>query len=95
MSVEQVAAGGHGHQDRDAFVRARPDDLAALETRTGAFTELNVQAGYRAQVGKTELSLFARGSNLLDETQRRHVSLVKDLAPRPGIAGLIGVRLRY
>lgn len=71
------------------------DDLAALETRTPGFTELNVQVGYRVNVGDTELSLFARGSNLLDETQRRHVSLVKDLAPRPGIAGLIGVRLRY
>lgn len=73
----------------------RSDDLAALETRTGAFTELNVQAGYRVHVGTTELSLFARGSNLLDDTQRRHVSLVKDLAPRPGIAGLVGLRLRY
>lgn len=71
------------------------EDLAALETGTGAFTELNVQAGYRATVGKTELSIFARGSNLLDETQRRHVSFVKDLAPRPGIAGLVGIRLRY
>ncbi len=71
------------------------DDLAVLETRTPGFTELNVQAGFRAAVGATELSVFARGSNLLDETQRRHVSLVKDLAPRPGIAGLIGVRLRY
>ncbi|MGR9090227.1 MAG: TonB-dependent receptor domain-containing protein, partial [Gammaproteobacteria bacterium] len=73
----------------------RQDDLAELETRTPAFTELNVQVGYRLSLRRTELSLFARGSNLLDETQRRHVSLVKDLAPRPGIAGLIGVRLRY
>lgn len=72
------------------------DDPAALETRTGGYTMVNLDAGYRWRLaGETEATVFARGTNLADQTARRHVSFVKDLAPLPGIGGLIGMRVRF
>ena len=37
----------------------------------------------------------ARGTNLANEDARRHTSFVKDLAPLPGISGLLGIRASY
>jgi len=81
---------------RLAVVRVtEQDDNARLETPTDAYTDLNVQVGYTIPAGGVEAYVFARGTNLLNETQRRSVSFVKDRAPRPGIGGLFGVRIRY
>ncbi|MEX2482214.1 MAG: TonB-dependent receptor [Gammaproteobacteria bacterium] len=72
------------------------DDLAALETSTDGYTMINLDAGYRWSLGgQSEATLFARGINLTDETARRHVSFVKDLAPLQGAGALVGVRLRF
>jgi len=72
------------------------DQPAALETRTGGYTMINLDAGYRWRLaGESEATLFARATNLADQTARRHVSFVKDLAPLPGIGGVIGMRVRF
>ncbi|MDA0824558.1 MAG: TonB-dependent receptor [Proteobacteria bacterium] len=72
------------------------DDLGALETETDGYTMVNVHAGYTVPLGNDRsLTFFARGTNLADEEARRHTSLVKDLAPLPGISGLIGIRAKY
>ena len=39
--------------------------------------------------------LFARATNLADQTARRHTSFVKDRAPLPGIGGVLGARLEF
>jgi iron complex outermembrane receptor protein len=39
--------------------------------------------------------VFLRGSNLLDEELRRHVSPLKDYAPLPGVSFLLGVRAGF
>lgn len=73
-----------------------PDNVAPLETDTDGYTMVNLDAGYTLRVaGKSEVTLFARGTNLADETARRHTSFVKDLAPLPGASGLVGVRARF
>ena len=72
------------------------DNPAALETDTDGYTMVNIDAGYvlsNSQLG--EVTLFARGTNLADETARRHTSFVKDLAPLPGVSGLVGARIRF
>jgi iron complex outermembrane recepter protein len=69
---------------------------APLETPTDGYTMINLDAGYTWRVaGGTDLTVFGRGTNLADQTARRHVSFVKDLAPLPGVAGLLGVRLAF
>lgn len=72
------------------------DNSAPLETDTNGYTMINLDAGYvlaRANIG--EVTLFARGTNLADDTARRHTSFVKDLAPLPGRSGMVGIRARF
>ena len=74
----------------------RQDDSAPLETETDGYTMVDLDAGYqfsRSDLG--EVTLFARGNNLADETARRHTSFVKDLAPLAGRSGMVGLRARF
>jgi iron complex outermembrane receptor protein len=56
---------------------------------------LNLEASWRQPVGAAGLSVFLRGSNLLDEEARRHVSPLKDYAPLAGRAISGGLRLEF
>ncbi len=71
------------------------NDTAPLETDTDGFNMLNIYASYTYEVDGTEFTVFARGTNLLDEEVRRHTSFVKDLAPLPGASGIIGIRSSF
>ena len=72
------------------------DEVADLETKTDSYTLVNVHAEYRIPLGgQRTINLFARGTNLANETARRHTSFVKDLAPLPGRSGTIGLRLAF
>ena len=67
--------------------------VAAFESPTRGYT----LAGFDLEwtVGSNpnaNVSLFVRGSNLLDEDARRHASLVKDIAPLPGRNVTFGLR---
>ncbi len=75
---------------------AAQNEIARLETPTGGHTLLDAYAEYVVDLpADAELTLFARGSNLLNETIRRHVSFLKDVAPLPGAAALVGMRMRF
>ena len=50
---------------------------------------------YTTPVGHTTLTLFLRGTNLLNEEERNHVSFLKDLAPLAGRGALAGAQLRF
>ncbi len=71
------------------------DSTAPLETETGGYHLLDIQADYRFRMGGNTVTLFARASNLLDEEIRRHVSFVKDQAPLPGRSGIFGMRVAF
>ncbi|MEQ8662764.1 MAG: TonB-dependent receptor, partial [Gammaproteobacteria bacterium] len=72
------------------------DDPARLETRTDGYTMVNLDARWTRRAGSLgELELFARATNLADQTARRHASFVKDLAPLPGVGAVLGARLRF
>lgn len=71
------------------------DRIADGERRTEGYTLLNLEASWRQPVGAAGLSVFLRGSNLLDEEARRHVSPLKDYAPLAGRAISGGLRLEF
>ena len=69
------------------------DDVGRLELETDGYTLLSVYADYHLQVGgESEVKLFVRGDNLLDEEIRNHTSLLKNYAPEPGRAITVGLR---
>jgi iron complex outermembrane receptor protein len=71
------------------------DDVAAEETPTEGGTLLGAEVSYRWDRGGTGVMVFLRGSNLLDEELRRHVSPIKDYAPLPGASVLLGIRAGF
>lgn len=66
-----------------------------LETPTKAYTMLNADVTHTRQWGKRELTVFVKGSNLLDAEARNHVSVAKDVAPLPGRSVGIGATLTF
>ena len=74
---------------------ARQDDVAAFELPTDAYTMLDVSLTWHVDVGASHIEVFARGENLLDEEARNHLSVIKDVAPMPGIGVTGGIRARF
>ena len=70
-------------------------DPAPLETATDGYVMIDADVGYRVELAAATLDLFARATNLADQTARRHTSFVKDRAPLPGIGGVLGARLEF
>lgn len=73
----------------------RQSQVAALESGTGGYVVLDM--GLRRDIGWAGMdsSIYLRGTNLLDETARRHTSFLKDRAPLPGRAVTVGISLSY
>lgn len=72
------------------------NDAGRLELETDGYTLLSVYADYHVQFGSdSEVKLFVRGDNLLDEEIRNHASLLKNFAPEPGRGITLGLRYEY
>ncbi|MEO0975276.1 MAG: TonB-dependent receptor, partial [Pseudomonadota bacterium] len=72
------------------------DDVAEFESQTDGYTMFNLDLAVTvARSSQVPVELFLRGTNLLDEEARRHVSFVKDLAPLPGRNFTLGLRGRF
>ena len=72
------------------------DDVGRLELETEGYTLLSIYADYHLPLGSdSEVKLFVRGDNLLDEEVRNHTSLLKNYAPEPGRAITLGFRLEF
>jgi iron complex outermembrane receptor protein len=65
---------------------------AEFETATDGYTMLNL---YLSKELGSNVELFLRGTNLLSEKARNHVSFIKDVAPLPGASAMAGVRVRF
>jgi iron complex outermembrane receptor protein len=65
---------------------------AEYETSTDGYTMLNLYLS--KEIGEN-VELFLRGTNLLSEKARNHVSFIKDVAPLPGASAMAGVRVRF
>ena len=72
------------------------NDVGRLELESDGYTLLSVYADYHLQVGaQSEVKLFVRGDNLLDEEIRNHTSLLKNYAPDSGRAITLGLRYEF
>ena len=71
----------------------RQDEVAAFETATDAYTDVDAHLGWHLDLDRSHVELYLRGRNLLDVEQRLHTSFLKDQAPLPGRAFEAGVRV--
>lgn len=77
----------------NAFHVMRQNRVAELETSTPGYTLLNVDLSYRIKETKSNgIKIFLQGKNLLNEEVRVHTSFLKNFAPLPGIAAVIGLK---
>ncbi|MEX2469846.1 MAG: TonB-dependent receptor, partial [Pseudohongiellaceae bacterium] len=82
----------HLHATR-AFAQ---DDEGELELPTDAYTSVSLYADYHwLLAGDSELTVFLKGDNLLDEEIRNHASFLKNYAPEPGRGFRVGLRFEY
>ncbi len=66
------------------------------ETSTPAYLLLNIGTQYKiASFAKSEVLLFARGKNLLDENIRSSVSYLRNFSPEAGRSAEVGIRVSY
>ncbi len=72
------------------------DDAGELELPTDGYTLLSFYADYHWPVANdSELRVFLRADNLLDESVRNHTSFLKNYSPEPGRSVQLGVRFEY
>ena len=75
---------------------AEQDDVSRFELATDGYTLLSLYADYHIGVGgDSEVKLFVRGDNLLDEEIRNHASMLKNFAPESGRGVTLGLRFEY
>jgi iron complex outermembrane receptor protein len=72
------------------------DRVADFETKTPGYDLVNLDASWLImQSGNTDLELFLKGHNLLDEEIRNSTSTLKDRAPQIGRNFIIGLRAHF
>ncbi|SJM91359.1 TonB-dependent receptor [Crenothrix polyspora] len=66
------------------------------DTNTSGYLLLNLQTQYRlASFHDSEVLLFAKGKNLLDENIRNSTSYLRNFAPEPSRSAELGIRINY
>jgi iron complex outermembrane receptor protein len=76
-----------------AYQVMRQDHVAELETSTPGYTLVNIEATYLIKKTRSNgIRIFLQGKNLLNEEMRVHTSFLKDFAPLPGRALVVGLR---
>lgn len=73
----------------------KQDDVPVGELPTDGYTMVNASTTYRLTTGMATVDLFLRGMNLLNQNARDTTSVLKDVAPLPGIGGLAGFRVAF
>lgn len=72
---------------------AHQNRVARLESETQGYTLMNAEVAFNVKGGRsTHYTFFLQGRNLLDSDIRVHTSFLKDTAPLPGRAAVIGIR---
>lgn len=77
----------------DVLWHSEQDNISSFHT--DSYTMVDASAVYHLPVAATELDLFLRASNLLDEPARRSTSFLAAYAPLPGRSFHAGARLRF
>lgn len=71
------------------------DRLAASETRTPSYTQLDASVSYVQRFKGSDITWFLLGRNLTDEDIRLSTSVLKDVTPLAGRNFVIGMRTRF
>ena len=71
------------------------DRTAEFETSTPGYTFLNATVGYNFRVGPAYMNVYVRGTNLLDEEARDHLSFLKEVLPLAGRGVIVGMRATF
>jgi iron complex outermembrane receptor protein len=87
----------------ERYVRARAevqhvfaqDKTAPNETSTDAYTMLTMYVSKEISLESRQVEIFLRGTNLLSDKARNHVSFIKDVAPLPGASAMAGIRINF
>ena len=79
----------------DLIFVADQNKEADLETDTDGYTMLNANINKTFRAGASDINLFLKGENLLDEDARRHSSFQKQRVVLPGRGIKVGMRLAY
>ena len=74
---------------------ADQERVAAEETPTAGYTQVNAGLEYRLPLGNYLCDFILRGRNLTDETIRNHVSYLKNVAPLPGRDLALSLRFTF
>jgi iron complex outermembrane receptor protein len=74
---------------------SRQNRTAEFETSTPGYTFLNVSLGYKFQWGHTYNFVYLKGTNLLDEEARDHLSFLKEVLPLAGRGVTVGFRTSF
>ena len=69
--------------------------VAQLETKTDDYIMLNARLSKTLHSANSNIKVFVKGENLLDEDARQHTSLQKDHLPLPGRNIGVGMSLHY
>jgi iron complex outermembrane recepter protein len=69
--------------------------VAEFETSTPGYTFVNASVGYNFHVGPTLNNVYLRGTNLLNEEARDHLSFLKEVLPLPGRSIVVGLRTTF
>ena len=78
------------------YVRAsKQDSVADYELPTEGYEDLRVYLSYEVETGKRLTGVYVRARNLTGDEQRKHTSIIKDLAPDPDRTIEVGVRFRF
>jgi len=84
------------HLGLETFRYHRQRDVAPNERPTAGYTMMNADVSWRIDTtANASVFMFLRGTNLLDEEARRHISPIKEFAPLPGRSLQAGVRAYF
>ncbi|MDA1372580.1 MAG: TonB-dependent receptor [Proteobacteria bacterium] len=74
----------------------KQNDVAAFELPSDAYTLLSLYGDYHWGLSNSsDIKVFVKADNLLDEKIRNHASLMKNYSPEPGRGIRLGVRWEY
>jgi iron complex outermembrane receptor protein len=73
----------------------RQNRVAEFETTTPGYTFFNASIGYKFRIKSTYNYFFVRGTNLLDEEARDHLSFLKEVLPLAGRGVTVGIRTTF
>ena len=71
------------------------DRLAASETRTPSYTQVDASVSYVQRFKGSDITWFLLARNLTDEDIRLSTSVLKDQVPLAGRNFVIGMRTRF